>query len=161
MEKYTIGVFNGGGWDRISYTDLKPSDIIAYINNGWRFSTETRDPKHGLYRLSGSTDSSKPLIGSPEQQLVVELSRVADAELADDDLNKMLDGLTLGGGRKSPSKPRKTSTKTVKHKRCKKGSRRNPKTKRCNKKCLPKQKRNPKTRRCVLRKKLRTSSTNK
>jgi hypothetical protein len=61
--------------------------------------------------------------------------------------------------RKSPSKPRKMSTKTAKRKQCKKGSRRNPKTKRCNKKCLPTQKRNPKTRRCVIRKKLRTSST--
>jgi hypothetical protein len=49
-------------------------------------------------------------------------------------------------------KPRKTATKTVKRKRCKKGSRRNPKTKRCIKKCLPNQKRNPKTMRCVLRK---------
>ena len=61
--------------------------------------------------------------------------------------------------RKSPSKPRKMSTKTAKRKQCKKGSCRNPKTKRCNKKCLPTQKRNPKTRRCVIRKKLRTSST--
>ena len=36
-----------------------------------------------------------------------------------------------------------------KRKRCAKGSRKNRKTKRCNKNCTPKQKRNPKTKRCV------------
>jgi hypothetical protein len=60
---------------------------------------------------------------------------------------------TMTKKRTASRKPRKTATKTVKRKRCKKGSRINPKTKRCNKKCLPTQKRNPKTRRCVLRKK--------
>ena len=60
---------------------------------------------------------------------------------------------TMTKKRTASKNPRKTVTKTANRKRCKKGSQRNKKTKRCNKKCLPKQKRNPKTRRCVLRKK--------
>jgi len=82
------------------------------------------------------------------------MSMHIDGEIDQDKILPMeeIEMRTMTKKRIASRKPRKTATKTVKRKRCKKGSRINPKTKRCNKKCLPNQKRNPKTMRCVLRK---------
>ena len=67
---------------------------------------------------------------------------------------------TISPKKTASKKIRKPANKTIKRKRRDKGSRRNPKTKRCNKKCLPSHKRNPRTKRCVLRKKRITASKN-
>ena len=79
------------------------------------------------------------------------MSMHIDGEIDQDKILPMeeIEMRTMTKKRTASRKPRKTATKTVKRKRCKKGSRRNPKTKRCNKKCTPKQKRHPRTNRCV------------
>ena len=83
------------------------------------------------------------------------ISMHIDGEIDQDKILPMeeIELRTMTKKRSASKTPRKMATKPANGNRCKKGSRINPKTKRCNKKCLPNQKRNPKTRRCVLRKK--------
>jgi len=77
------------GWQRISYTGLKPSEIVNYINEGWRFNNQTGNPKQGLYMPVGGPNIGPPTEGSPEKQLVDKLIEQHRDQIEEDVLNKM------------------------------------------------------------------------